>query len=75
MFFFDPTYLVFILPGLALSLWASFRTKSAFRKGIIPLTNPGRALLAPLLLFRPLLRCQNLASRNPHESTQRLFRR
>ena len=32
MFFFDPTYLVFILPGLALSLWASFRTKSAFRK-------------------------------------------
>ncbi len=32
MFFFDPTYLLFILPGLALSLWASFRTKSAFRK-------------------------------------------
>ena len=31
MFFFDPTYLLFILPGVALSLWASFRTKSAFR--------------------------------------------
>ena len=25
-------YLLFILPGLALSLWASFRTKSAFNK-------------------------------------------
>ena len=31
MFFFDPTYLLFILPGVGLSLWASFRTKSAFR--------------------------------------------
>lgn len=29
---FDPMYLLFILPGLALSLWASFRTKSAFNK-------------------------------------------
>jgi hypothetical protein len=29
---FDPMYLLFILPGLALSLWASFRTKSAFSK-------------------------------------------
>ena len=28
---FDPTYLLFILPGVGLSLWASFRTKSAFR--------------------------------------------
>jgi uncharacterized protein len=32
MFFFDPMYLVFIAPALALSLWASFRTKSAFQK-------------------------------------------
>jgi uncharacterized protein len=32
MFFFDPMYLVFILPGLALSMWASYRTKSAFEK-------------------------------------------
>jgi Zn-dependent membrane protease YugP len=32
MFFFDPVYLLFILPGLALSLWASFRVKRAFRK-------------------------------------------
>ena len=32
MFFFDPTYLLFMLPALALSAWASFRTKSAFDK-------------------------------------------
>ena len=30
--FFDPVYLLFIAPALALSLWASFRTKSAFNK-------------------------------------------
>ena len=30
--FFDPTYLLFILPGLLLSMWASFRVKSAFNK-------------------------------------------
>ena len=29
---FDPMYLLFMLPALALSLWASFRTKSAFKK-------------------------------------------
>src|SRR3970040_487495 len=29
---FDPIYFLFILPGLALSMWASFRTKSAFDK-------------------------------------------
>ena len=29
---FDPMYFVFILPGLALSLWASFKTKRAFNK-------------------------------------------
>ncbi|MFB3068324.1 MAG: zinc metallopeptidase, partial [Acidobacteriota bacterium] len=32
MFFFDPTYLFFMAPGLALSLWASWRVKSSFRK-------------------------------------------
>ncbi|HVR30316.1 MAG TPA: zinc metallopeptidase [Thermoanaerobaculia bacterium] len=32
MLMFDPTYLLFILPGLALSLWASFKTRSAFNK-------------------------------------------
>jgi Zn-dependent membrane protease YugP len=32
MFYFDPTYLLFVLPALALSLWASWRTKSAFKK-------------------------------------------
>jgi len=30
--FFDPMYLLFILPAMALSMWASFRTKSAFNK-------------------------------------------
>jgi Zn-dependent membrane protease YugP len=29
---FDPLYLLFILPGLALSMWASFRVKSTFNK-------------------------------------------
>ena len=29
---FDPMYFVFLLPALALSLWASWRTKSAFNK-------------------------------------------
>ena len=29
---FDPLYLLFILPGFALSMWASFRTKSSFDK-------------------------------------------
>lgn len=29
---FDPIYLMFMLPALLLSLWASFRTKSAFNK-------------------------------------------
>jgi Zn-dependent membrane protease YugP len=32
MLFFDPSYFLFILPALALSLWASWRTKSAFKK-------------------------------------------
>jgi Zn-dependent membrane protease YugP len=32
MFYFDPTYLLFILPGLLLSLWATWRTRSAFSK-------------------------------------------
>ena len=30
--FFDPIYLLFMAPGLVLSLWASFRTKRAFNK-------------------------------------------
>jgi len=29
---FDPMYFVFIVPGLALSIWASMRVKSAFNK-------------------------------------------
>src|SRR3990170_5054356 len=29
---FDPMYFVFLAPGLLLSLWASFRVKSAFNK-------------------------------------------
>jgi Zn-dependent membrane protease YugP len=30
--FFDPLYLILVAPGIALSLWASFKTKSAFGK-------------------------------------------
>lgn len=30
--FFDPLYLILIAPGLVLSLWASWKTKSAFKK-------------------------------------------
>ena len=30
--FFDPLYFVFLAPGLALSLYATFRTKSTFSK-------------------------------------------
>lgn len=30
--FFDPMYFLFLAPGLALSLWASFRVKRAFNK-------------------------------------------
>src|SRR5688572_32675247 len=30
--FFDPLYLLFALPGLALSLWAQFKVKSTFQK-------------------------------------------
>ena len=30
--YFDPIYLLFVLPALGLSLWASFRTKAAFNK-------------------------------------------
>lgn len=30
--FFDPVYFLFIIPPLLLSLWASFKTKSAFKK-------------------------------------------
>lgn len=29
---FDATYMLFVLPALALSLWASWRTRSAFKK-------------------------------------------
>jgi len=32
MFYFDPMYLVFALPGLLLALYASFLTKSTFNK-------------------------------------------
>lgn len=30
--YFDPLYFVFMIPGLLLSLWASFKVKSTFRK-------------------------------------------
>ena len=30
--FFDPLYLILMVPGLFISLWASWKTKSAFKK-------------------------------------------
>jgi Zn-dependent membrane protease YugP len=30
--FFDPAYLLVMIPGMALSLWASFKVKSTFRR-------------------------------------------
>src|SRR5437764_14675980 len=30
MFFFDPMYLLFLLPGIALAAWAQWRVNSAF---------------------------------------------
>lgn len=40
MFYFDPVYFVFLLPGMALSMWASFRVKSAFNKySKVPVAN------------------------------------
>ncbi len=32
MFFFDPIYFAFLIPGMLLSMWAAARTKSAFGK-------------------------------------------
>ena len=32
MLYFDPVYLIFMAPGLALSLWASWRVKTSFKK-------------------------------------------
>lgn len=32
MIIFDPVYFLFIFPGLALSLWASFRVRAAFHR-------------------------------------------
>jgi Zn-dependent membrane protease YugP len=32
MFYFDPIYLFFLLPGIGLSLWASLKVKSTFHK-------------------------------------------
>src|SRR5579859_3797392 len=31
MWFFDPIYLLFLLPGIALAVWAQWRVHSAFR--------------------------------------------
>jgi hypothetical protein len=32
VFFFDPTYLLFMLPGIALALWAQAKTRGAYAK-------------------------------------------
>ena len=52
--FFDPMYLIFMLPGLALSMWASYRTKSAFKKysKVPSATGYSGAQAAQLLLDR-----------------------
>ncbi|HEX4952868.1 MAG TPA: zinc metallopeptidase [Thermoanaerobaculia bacterium] len=52
--FFDPIYFLFVGPALLLSLWASFRTKSAFKKYSQIGTMSGRtgAQAAQILLDR-----------------------
>ena len=41
MFFFDPLYLLFALPGLLLGLWAQWRVKSVFQQySQVRLTRP-----------------------------------
>lgn len=56
--YFDPIYFVFIGPGLLLSLWASWRTKSAFSKWSKVRTMRGMtgAQAAQLLLDRAGIR-------------------
>ncbi len=52
MFFFDPMYFLFLLPGLLLGLWASHRVRSNFRQysEVIPLRGFTGAQVATKLL-------------------------
>jgi Zn-dependent membrane protease YugP len=55
--FFDPIYLVFLAPGLLLSLWASLRVKSTFRRYSQVASRSG---LSGAEAARELLRRQNI---------------
>jgi uncharacterized protein len=55
--FFDPTYLLFMAPGLLLSLWASMRVKSTFRHYSQIASSSGMTGAAAA---RELLRRQNI---------------
>jgi Zn-dependent membrane protease YugP len=52
MWFFDPMYLLFLLPGIALALWAQWRVQSAFRwaSGIQPLSGYNGATAAQAVM-------------------------
>ena len=53
MLWFDPTYLLFLLPGLALALWAQFKVKSTFAKfARVPTRNGVTGLVAAQALMQ-----------------------
>src|SRR5690606_35026557 len=54
MLFFDPLFLLFMLPGLALSLWATFEVRSTFKRYSAVLSASGMtgAQTAQLLVQR-----------------------
>jgi len=56
--YFDPTYLLFVAPGLLLSLWASMRVKSTFAHYN---QIPSRSGLTGADAARELLRRQNIS--------------
>lgn len=57
MFYFDPLYLLFFLPGLVLSLWASSKVKSTFHRYS---QVPARSGLSGADAARELLRHSNI---------------
>ena len=53
MFWFDPTYLLFLLPGLALALWAQFKVKGTYAKfSRVPTRNGVTGLVAARALMQ-----------------------
>lgn len=63
---FDPMYFVFVIPALLLSMWASFKTKSAFKKySRVPTANgqTGAEAAARLLASAGLQEVKILRSR------------